>query len=180
MKPYPCRRMTVTDMQFVKMACQDTRADYWEIVGKPAVPWAADTEAQVTRMTDWVALSPENDRIPVGVIFMSYRREREVPAVQLAGLASKRTLPDRERIGIYLSLLIAGYPDCEAEGIKRGYALLTASNDLILEAMKLVGRFKTDPYKMMPDGVTPAILLAKVEPLDAGYLAALKKALKEL
>ena len=180
MNPYKCRRATASDMMFLQLTCTDTSADYWDQVGKEPVEWTDTFKAEVGRKTNWVALSPTNDRIAVGLLLMSWRLEREVPAVQIAAMASARTLPERERIGVHLSLLIAGYPDCVSHGIKRGYSLMAASNTPAIKTLDLAGRFVVTPYKMMPDALTPAVLLAQVEPIDAGYLESLEKALKEL
>ena len=184
MKPYHCRAMKKgdpKDRRGCQALCERAQQDLWTGIRAP-IRWSLEVWERIQNMHPIVAL--DGDRV-VGFLLMAMLTHREPPTVQINTLTTLYTLPHRERLGVGLSLLLSGYEDCVAAGIKRGEGTVVAPNTVMLDTLHLVERFRIEvlgrePATPLLTERKPHVYSVEIEPVDEDYRAALEKALGAL
>lgn len=181
MRKYPTRRATDEDIPFMRMACEQAQVDYWEQVGKRRIEWTPGLVAQLKDVPKFVALSPTSpgpasSEVLVGTLIMHVVNK----VAKIFGMATIRSLSEREQRGVALSLLIGGYEETRGE-YTRAYGDLEASQTILLSVFDSIDKFQREALGRAPSVTEvkgePRTFRIEIDPVDDEYLAALKKAL---
>jgi len=179
MIPSPVRRATAADMSFIVTTCQNAQADFWGTIRQP-VAWTPQLRQAVLGSLPFVA-TVQDGRTLLGVMVAKVTED----TAQIIGMATARTLPRTERIGVGLSLLLGAYDTVTTAGAKRGEGMLEATNDLLLDTFQAVDAFEvavagTEPRTTVVQSPKPHVYRITIDPIDEEYRRALEKAIDAL
>lgn len=185
LEPYEVRPPTAAEWVVFEMSCTAAQDEYWGIVGKRHIVWTPKIRETLKGPGMLVLAAFADDGKLVGSFIGDLRAQYDGgPALTIIGMASASRLSRPERLCVYYSLLLGGYPHCKEAGIRRGYGQTEASNDLLVEVFERIEQARLTVAGTLAATETeakrPGVIAVTVDPIDETYEQGLRKCIEAL